>query len=367
MSGFSDAIVGGVGKLIRSFVQSPNYVAGLTGWSINKDGSTEFNQGLFRGSINIKNAGVNVAELGTNGLIIYDATGAVIARLDDRGITVVDPSTGASVTLDPTSGAYIDLAPKPTLPAPGIAYWNGSVEAFGNGGPDYRPGLGITSPAVLNTTGTTRYARFIMDGAGKTTNASRIRVFADSFDFTPVGGNADASVRIRDKEVVTAPLACFYNNAGTIVSCPAASGAETAMASWTAGSNGNVTVGPGRIAKLTFDTSLYHADGVEAVCQVRIRQQTNSLAANQLGFFRFKLGAEAANVPGPFHGECYVKNTDTSLDKTFTPGLTIARLTGNAVTHTLYGDSVLQCRIIVEDMGLIADNSGLANVSATLV
>ena len=44
MSGFSNPIVGGVDKLIRQAIQSPNFVAGVSGWSINKDGTAEFNQ-----------------------------------------------------------------------------------------------------------------------------------------------------------------------------------------------------------------------------------------------------------------------------------------------------------------------------------
>lgn len=51
MSGFSDPIIGGVQKLIRKAIQSPNYVAGSAGWTINKDGSNEFNNGTFRGTV----------------------------------------------------------------------------------------------------------------------------------------------------------------------------------------------------------------------------------------------------------------------------------------------------------------------------
>lgn len=44
MSGFSNAVVGGSGILKRIAIQSVNFVAGVTGWSINKDGTAEFNQ-----------------------------------------------------------------------------------------------------------------------------------------------------------------------------------------------------------------------------------------------------------------------------------------------------------------------------------
>jgi hypothetical protein len=47
--GFTNPILGGLGTLIRAAIRSPNYVAGLAGWSINKDGSAEFNNLVSRG------------------------------------------------------------------------------------------------------------------------------------------------------------------------------------------------------------------------------------------------------------------------------------------------------------------------------
>jgi hypothetical protein len=48
---FSNSVLGGVGKLIRSYIRSPNYVAGSTGWTINKDGSAEFSNVTMRGTL----------------------------------------------------------------------------------------------------------------------------------------------------------------------------------------------------------------------------------------------------------------------------------------------------------------------------
>ncbi len=47
--GFSSPVVGGGGALIRPSAHSPGYVHGTTGWSINKDGSAEFNNIVIRG------------------------------------------------------------------------------------------------------------------------------------------------------------------------------------------------------------------------------------------------------------------------------------------------------------------------------
>ncbi len=49
---FSDPIVAG-STLIRPAIKSPDYVAGVSGWSINRDGSAEFNDVLVRGDITV--------------------------------------------------------------------------------------------------------------------------------------------------------------------------------------------------------------------------------------------------------------------------------------------------------------------------
>lgn len=47
---FSNPIVGGT-VLIRPAIKSPDYVAGTAGWSINKDGTAEFNEVTVRGDV----------------------------------------------------------------------------------------------------------------------------------------------------------------------------------------------------------------------------------------------------------------------------------------------------------------------------
>lgn len=63
---FNNSIVGGVGTLIRQWLRSPNYVAGVSGWTINRDGSAEFNNVTIRGNLE------------TEGFVLfYDGTPAV--------------------------------------------------------------------------------------------------------------------------------------------------------------------------------------------------------------------------------------------------------------------------------------------------
>lgn len=48
---FSNPITGGQGALIRPAVKSPNFVTGVSGWTIRRDGSAEFNNVVIRNSI----------------------------------------------------------------------------------------------------------------------------------------------------------------------------------------------------------------------------------------------------------------------------------------------------------------------------
>jgi hypothetical protein len=49
---FEDDVVGGV-TLVRPAIQSPDYVPGVSGWAIKIDGSVEFNDGEFRGTLHV--------------------------------------------------------------------------------------------------------------------------------------------------------------------------------------------------------------------------------------------------------------------------------------------------------------------------
>lgn len=49
--GFTNEVIGGQASLVRSAIKSPNYVHSISGWTVNKDGSAEFNNVTIRGSI----------------------------------------------------------------------------------------------------------------------------------------------------------------------------------------------------------------------------------------------------------------------------------------------------------------------------
>jgi len=71
MSGFANNILGGAANLIRKAIRSPNYITGVSGWTINKDGSAEFNGLAIRGTFNGTNFLINSA-----GAFFYSPTEA---------------------------------------------------------------------------------------------------------------------------------------------------------------------------------------------------------------------------------------------------------------------------------------------------
>lgn len=112
MIGFQSNVVAGT-VLVRSAIQSPNYVAGVSGWTINQDGSVEFNNAVIRGSIiaggkvRLDSGGVKVD--GTIYQYDINFTGGFLARRipDDGGyaqmnMLVADGLIGGGVFFNPT-------------------------------------------------------------------------------------------------------------------------------------------------------------------------------------------------------------------------------------------------------------------------
>lgn len=99
MTGFSNAIVGGMETLIRSAIRSANYVANVAGWRIAKDGSAELNTATIRGSLSagggnvlVNSTGVHV--IGANARTdINTAAGFVHEQIPNTGQRVLVQSS----------------------------------------------------------------------------------------------------------------------------------------------------------------------------------------------------------------------------------------------------------------------------------
>lgn len=143
MGGFTNAVVGGAETLIRSAIRSANYVAGLLGWRISKDGEAEFNDITARGTI-----------LANNGNIVIDSNGIVVTSPAHQWI--INSSSGfisKRVPDDGTLGQIFDAGffMRPITPSPingANIDSNGKIYAdtLTIGGTDEAPYVDIVSP-----------------------------------------------------------------------------------------------------------------------------------------------------------------------------------------------------------------------------
>lgn len=66
MIGFQSSILAGV-TLVRAAIRSPNYVPGVSGWTINQDGSSEFNDVTVRGELFVTDPSGSYVRIFNNG------------------------------------------------------------------------------------------------------------------------------------------------------------------------------------------------------------------------------------------------------------------------------------------------------------
>lgn len=129
---FTDPIVGGT-TLIRDAIHSANYSAGTAGWTINADGTAEFNNVTVRGS-----------------LVVASASGA--------GVTAFGTATTAEIDLQPPTGTFpygparlftelIGTSPQLTVTGPTVG---GAINATG-GSLQMRADVATKKPIVTLT------------------------------------------------------------------------------------------------------------------------------------------------------------------------------------------------------------------------
>lgn len=134
---FNNPITGAQGSLVRPDIKSPNYVAGSTGWSINQNGTAEFNSVTARGTVNVN--GINNSFID----IVLDNTGLpfIFIKPEDLvGHTTGDGQIDAfygtnnapgleiiSPTIDGGASAAIQLFGTDTIATPPSINFNGDA------------------------------------------------------------------------------------------------------------------------------------------------------------------------------------------------------------------------------------------------
>lgn len=163
MSGFSNSIIGGAQKLIRKAIQSPKYVPGSAGWSINKDGTAEFSAATFRGSI--------IVQSDAQGIFVYAGTpaaGNLIVSI--ASVTGTDPfgnsyRAGINVfTINQVSNATVSLNNGIIEFIDPTASANADIQALPAANNADTPTLSLGSPAGSGDGFAATYSEIIMSG-----------------------------------------------------------------------------------------------------------------------------------------------------------------------------------------------------------
>lgn len=167
---FENPIVAGLKLLIRA-IQSPDYDQGVSGWTINKDGSAEFNNLTIRGTF----LGTDF-EITSAGVFFYSAAPALgdlvislafVAGMDQYGNQY---PAGLQILNHGGSGAS-GVAISYTLGAQPLIYFLSAVANIAND-----PALLVNSSG----SGTSMFASFVISSAEDTTQGDYIAISLDA-------------------------------------------------------------------------------------------------------------------------------------------------------------------------------------------
>lgn len=139
---FTNAITGGQGALLRTAIKSPNFLTGVRGWSINKDGTAEFVQLII---ISGDGSG-NTVKIENGSLVFRNAANVITTEIRATGEII-------SHNLTTTSGASAEIFEGALNFPPNVAYaWHTEdPNITGLYNPD--PPTHATSPALRLTSG----------------------------------------------------------------------------------------------------------------------------------------------------------------------------------------------------------------------
>lgn len=175
---FDDNFAAGDGTIIYPALKSPNYVPGVSGWRIARDGSAEFADVTIRGEFSAN-----------NGLVTIDDTGLHLIGTTQR--TDIAPTTGVVVYGQPSNGGYAQLEGSPGFG--GILYLQPEIlspnttdpgkmyaDIMAVAGPAYYPYISIVSPRLTQSPGGYNTGAVIILGQSNTSPADDSQVTIDA-------------------------------------------------------------------------------------------------------------------------------------------------------------------------------------------
>jgi len=141
---FRNTILGGMGSLIRQMIRSPNYVQGVAGWSINRDGSAEFNNAVIRGILNAGTVLAGTISSGTIGssTLINDRILDSDIVVDDSGGTLLVYAVSGQTTLTLTTAGGGTFTPQAGVTSLKVECWWAGAGGQPGGAPGSYSGFG---------------------------------------------------------------------------------------------------------------------------------------------------------------------------------------------------------------------------------
>lgn len=259
---FQNSVVGGV-SLVRPAIQSPNFVAGSTGWQVNVDGSAEFNDVIIRGGTTVSGTSLYYNGTPALGNLILSISAAAstdtYGNAYPQGLGVFGSdgeltADGSTLTVEGTNGSQVQLStggvgqadiiftPRDLV---GTTWFNGYVGTVLGAG--NRPGIEITSPSADVPGSTGSGVGFYGAGPGAATD-TYILFAADRVNFNDlveIGGNLDVTGTVDIAPAVgAASLAIAFNGSYNIYSDNAGAGAANSRLWIDTPDTGEVVIGP---------------------------------------------------------------------------------------------------------------------------
>lgn len=199
---FGNPILGGASTLIREAIKSPNYSVGVSGWTVNRGGTAEFNDATVRGAVS---AGAGTVLLNAGGLNIHSS---VTGKQSDININAQflarrypdDGQSQAQLVVDSALGGEVILNAIPSTVA-GISLSSALIFASRTDTvTDSTPKLTIQGTRIAGKA----TPSIILSGGNSTSNVSNANIQADTantFGDLTVGGELKVTGRFNHNPV----------------------------------------------------------------------------------------------------------------------------------------------------------------------
>lgn len=327
---WSNPIIGGNGELIRESIHSPSYVAGVTGWSINKDGSAEFNNVTVRGDL----------------VIIDPVTGrGVIIRKANGTLQLVPPTSSVGITtitngqLRPSNIDVLNIGYNTLGLSPAAQQQSGkAVTAV--------PDITLYSQSYDNVSSGTRIIANAKQIDIGTTNTTDVNINAVN------GGTAYGSTLTIEPTMLINAGMIYHDTVVAAVSDNSQSGTVTTTEAvvLTAGS---FTFKAGRVYRAEVEGTIIPTTAATD-CVLRIRK--TSAAGQQLGAVRF-----SARAVTSYNATMIVKftvNPSADVTATLTATLQSSTVTSDFVHN---GSTTATRSLAIYDIGSASAPAGQGN------